>query len=75
MLFQHVIQIHIFRGHHTESKTDPFGTCRTADTMDIIFSIFRQVIVEHMGDRRYIEPTGGDIGCHQDFMTPFPEPG
>src|SRR5450830_1254919 len=41
------------------------GTTGTADTVNVIFREFRQIVVEHVGDARHVDTASGDVGSDQ----------
>nr|GEU28450.1 hypothetical protein [Tanacetum cinerariifolium] len=43
------------------------GTAGTADAVHIVLGELRQVVVEHVGNRRHVDTAGGNVGGDQDF--------
>ena len=44
-----------------------------ARSVDIVFGILRQVVVEHMADARDVQPPGRNVRCHQHLAATLGE--
>ena len=49
------------------------GTCRSTDTMDIVFRVVRYVVVDYQRNIRHVDATGYDVSSHQHVYLPVPE--
>ena len=58
----------VYEAHCGTRTTCPAGT---ADTVDVVFSELRQIVVEHVRDARHIDAARGDVGCHEHTDLAF----
>ena len=49
-----------------EGQTIASGTTGTADTVDVIFRLHRQVIVDRVADGGHVNTAGGNVGGNQN---------
>ena len=43
----------------------------TADAVNVVFSLFRQVVVDNVGNGRYVDTACGNVGGNQNFAAAF----
>ena len=56
------VQIFLVGGHHQRNRlARPSGAARAANAVDVILGVRGQVEIEHMADRRHIQPPRGHI--------------
>jgi hypothetical protein len=60
-------------GNESERHTGSGGTAGAADAMHIVVDRVRHIIVNDVRNVPHIEPTGRDVGCHQDLEGAAPE--
>src|SRR5688572_21016193 len=59
--------IHIFSHHQGEGFPFGLSPARSADPVDIILRMMRNIIVDHMADFRHIDTASGNVRGNQEF--------
>src|SRR5437762_9182776 len=59
---------HFLAVHQGEGVADILGAPSPANAMDIIFRMFRDIIIDDVTDAGDIEPARGYIGSHHHFV-------
>ena len=59
--------IHVVFVDQRDGDTVAVGACRTADAVDIVFGIVRNVVVDHHCDVVDVDTTGQDVRSHQNI--------
>src|SRR5471030_2995443 len=62
------LDVHAFSVvHQRDRQAVAAGAAGAADAVEVVFRELRQVVVEHVGDRRHVDAAGGDVGGDQDL--------
>ena len=62
------LDVHAFSVvHQRDGQAIAASAAGTADAVDVVFRELRQIVVEHVGDRRYVDAAGGNVGGDQHF--------
>ncbi|MNM80106.1 hypothetical protein D3C81_920560 [compost metagenome] len=64
----HLQHAALARGHQQQRATGTTGTAGTTDAVHVGLRVVRHVDVEHVGDARYVEAAGGDVGGDHDVQ-------
>ena len=59
--------------HFGKSNRNTGAACAagTADTVNVVFSLFRQVVVDNVGNGWYVDTACGNVGGNQNFAAAF----
>ena len=59
--------------HFGKSNRNTGTACAagTADAVNVVFSLFRQVVVDNVGNGRYVDTACGNVGGNQNFAAAF----
>lgn len=63
----------VFASDKVDSDTLPTETTATTDTVDVVFTVSREVIVDDQGHLLHVDTTGPDVRGDQDARVPLPE--
>ena len=52
-------------------NTGTASAAGTADAVDVVFRLFRQIVVDNVGNGRYVDTACGNVGGNQNFAAAF----
>src|SRR5437899_7723647 len=55
-----------FYSHRGDAGATTTGAAGTANAVNIVFRLFRQVEVHHVGDGRHVDTASGNVGSNQN---------
>ena len=61
-------KVHFIRRHDREGVPRGFGTARTADAVYVVFRVFRNAVVDDVGNAADVNPARGHVRSHQNFV-------
>src|SRR3954447_9707053 len=66
--FDRLERSQLFAVHEGKGVAHILGPPASPDPMDVIFRMFRDVVIDDVTYAGDVDPAGGDISCHHDFV-------